>query len=52
MIVELQKIARRDEDFLSNQCKEIGKTIDWGRLAILEHNKGQKRQGPKRSRGD
>ena len=36
MIVELQRIARRDEkDFLSNQCKEIEKTIEWERLEIL-----------------
>ena len=36
MIVELQRIARRDEKgFLSNQCKEIEKTIEWERLEIL-----------------
>ena len=33
---ECQRIARRDEkDFLSNQCKEIEKTIEWERLEIL-----------------
>ena len=30
---EFQRIARRDKKaFLSDQCKEIGKTIEWGRL--------------------
>ena len=30
---EFQKTARRDKKaFLSNQCKEIGKTIEWKRL--------------------
>ena len=30
---ELQRIARRDKKaFLSDQCKEIGKTIGWERL--------------------
>ena len=39
MIVELQRIARRDEkDFLSNQCKEIEKTIEWERLEISSKN--------------
>ena len=32
---EFQSIARRDKKaFLSDQCKEIEKTIDWGRLEI------------------
>ena len=55
---ELQRIAKRDKKaFLSDQCKEIRKTIEWERLEIssrkLEiyqgnisrkdgHNKGQK----------
>ena len=61
---ELQRIARRDKKaFLSDQCKEIGKTIEWERLEIsrkLEiqgnisckdgHDKGQKRYGSNRSR--
>ena len=30
---EFQRIARRDKKaILSDQCKEIGKTIEWGRL--------------------
>ena len=30
---DLQRIARRDKKaFLSDQCKEIGKTIEWERL--------------------
>ena len=62
---ELQRIARRDKKaFLSNQCKEIEKTIEWERLDISsrkleitrEHfmkdglNKGQKLYEPNRSR--
>ena len=54
---EFQRIARRDKkDFLSDQCKDIEKTIEWERVEIssrkLEipreyscrdgHNKGQK----------
>ena len=32
---EFQRIARRDKKaFLSNQCKEIGNTIEWERLEI------------------
>ena len=32
---EFQRIARRDKkDFLSGQCKEIEKTIEWERLEI------------------
>ena len=32
---EFQKIARRDKKaFLSDQCKEIEKTIEWDRLEI------------------
>ena len=32
---EFQRIARRDEKaFLSDQCKEIEKTIEWKRLEI------------------
>ena len=35
MNAEFQSIARRDKKaFLSDQCKEIEKTIDWGRLEI------------------
>ena len=61
---EFQRIARRDKKaLLSNQCKEIGKTIEWERLDIYsrkleiprEHfmqrwvDKGQKWYGPNRS---
>ena len=32
---ESQRIARKDEKaFLSDQCKETEKTIEWGRLEI------------------
>ena len=32
---EFQRIARRDKKaFLGDQCKEIGKTIEWKRLEI------------------
>ena len=32
---EFQRIARRDKKaFLSDQCKEIGKTTEWERLEI------------------
>ena len=35
MNAEFQRIARRDKkDFLSDQCKEIRKTIEWERLEI------------------
>ena len=42
---EFQRIARRDKKaFLSDQCKEIGKTTEWERLEIssrkLEISKG------------
>ena len=62
---EFQRIARRDKkDFLSDQYKEIEKTIEWERLKIssrkleiprghfiqIGHNKGQKRYGPNRRR--
>ena len=62
---EFQRIARRDKKaFLSDQCKEKRKKIEWERLDIssrkLEisrelfmqrwHNKGQKWYGPNRSR--
>ena len=63
--VEFQRIARRDKKgFLSDQCKEIEKKIEWERLEIFsrkleipreyfmqaEHNKEQKWYGPNRSR--
>ena len=36
---EFQRIARRDKKaFLSNQCKEIEKTIEWERLEISSRN--------------
>ena len=62
---EFQRIARRDKKaFLSDQCKEIEKTIEWERLEIpsrkleLPRNisckdgldKGQKWYGSNRSR--
>ena len=31
---EFQRIARREKAFLSDQCKEIRKTISWERLEI------------------
>ena len=31
---EFQRIARREKAFLSDQCKEIRKTIEWERLEI------------------
>ena len=31
---EFQRIARRDKAFLSEQCKEIEKTIGWEKLEI------------------
>ena len=35
MYAEFQKIARRDEKaFLSDECKEVEKTIEWERLEI------------------
>ena len=42
---EFQRIARRDKKaFLSDQCKEIRKTIEWGKLEItsrkLRNTKG------------
>ena len=63
--VEFQRIARRDKKgFLSDQCKEIEKKIEWERLEIFsrkleiprEHlckdgyNKEQKQYGPNRFR--
>ena len=36
---KFQRIARRDKkDFLSGQCKEIEKTIEWERLEISQEN--------------
>ena len=36
---EYQRIAKRDKKaFLSHQCKEIGKTIEWERLEIFSRN--------------
>ena len=33
--VEFQRIAKRDKkSFLSDQCKEIGKTTEWERVEI------------------
>ena len=64
---EFQRLARRDKKaFLSDQCKEIRKTIEWERLEISSrkldiprnvsckdgYNKGQKWYGPNRSRRD
>ena len=38
---EFQRIARRDKKaFLSHQCKEIGKTIEWERLEKIRDTKG------------
>ena len=62
---EFQRIARRDKKaFLTDQCKEQRKIIEWERLAILQGNyrtqgntsckdglnKGQKWYGPNRNR--
>ena len=63
---EFQRIARRDKKvFLSEQCKEIGENNKLGKTRDLfkktgdiqgnisykdGHNKGQKWQGPNRSR--
>ena len=61
---EFQRRAKRDKDFLSDQCKEIegnnrlGKTTDLfkkiryqGNILCKDgHNKGQKWYGPNRSR--
>ena len=62
---EFQRIARRDKkDFLSDQGKEMRKTIEWERLEISSRkleisrnisckdglNKGQKWYGTNRSR--
>ena len=61
---EFQRLARRENHFLSDQCEEIEETIEWERLETssrkLEipreiswkdgHNKGQKWQGSNRSR--
>ena len=62
---EFQRIARRDKkDFLSDQGKEMRKTIEWERLEISSRkleisrnisckdglDKGQKWYGPNRSR--
>ena len=60
---EFQRIARRDKKaFLREQCKEIvennrmGKIIDLfkkiGDFMQRWHNKGQKQQGPNRSKRD
>ena len=36
---EFQRIARRDKKaFLSDQCKEMKKTIEWERLEISSRN--------------
>ena len=36
MNAEFQRIAKRDKKaFLSDQCKEIEKTIEWERLEIF-----------------
>ena len=36
---EFQRIARRDKKaFLNEQCKEIGRTIEWERLEIPQEN--------------
>ena len=65
MNAEFQRLVRRDKKaFLSDQCKEKRKTIEWERLEISsrkleiprEHfmqrwtDKGQKWYGPNRSR--
>ena len=65
MNAEFQRIARRDKEaFRSDQCKEIEKTIKWGRLELVSRklgyqgnisckdglDKGQKWCGPNRSR--
>ena len=57
---EFQRIARKDKKaFLSDQCKEIGKTIEWerenyryqGNISCKDGlDKGQKWYGPNRSR--
>ena len=67
MNAEFQRIARRDKKaFFNEQCKEIEKNNSMGKIRHLfkkleiprEHfmqdgnNKGQKLQGPKRSRRD
>ena len=66
MNAEFQRIARRDKKvFFSDQCKEIeennrmGKTTDLFKkikdtkgTCKVGHNKGQKQQGPNRSRRD
>ena len=65
MKAEFQRIARSNKKaFLSDQCKEVEKTIEWERLKISlrkleiprdipykdEHNKGEKWYGPNRRR--
>ena len=41
MNTEFQRIARRDkEGFRSDQCKEIEKTIKWGRLELSSRKLG------------
>ena len=65
MNAEFQRLARRDKKvFLSDQCKEIRKTIEWERPEISSRkleiprnisckdglNKRQKWYGPNRSR--
>ena len=56
---EFQRIARRDKKaFLSEQCKEIEESLqeNWryqGNISCKDgHNKGQKWQGPNKSRRD
>ena len=66
MNLEFQITARRDKKALSEQCKEIEKNNRKGKTRYLKkikryqgnssckdgHNKGQKWQGPNRSRRD
>ena len=52
---EFQRIARRDKkDFFTVQCKEIEENIIQKIRDVFKdgHNKGQKLQGPNRSRRD
>ena len=56
---EFQRITRRDKKaFLSEQCKEIEESLqeNWryqGNISCKDgHNKGQKWQGPNKSRRD
>ena len=42
---EFQRLARRDKKaFLSDQCKEIRKTIEWERLEIFSRKLGIPRE--------